>query len=295
MRANTAQQPSAATNPRSDKPALTHQTNTPGHRQKGEHMELNKNNDSRYERFASLLVSRDHYKTEARQTMIGYTAIFGDMTNSIMEKSLKCIETKKAITYCQALANKGEVVDVEQMQIYLMLEMKEFYDKLAKSVNFTMKAKAATEIPALRVSKTRTLYRRIVKMIHPDIIPHEGECEILAELWLSCVEAYQSFDVDALQDILVAAESMLAALGIRKSDIQIPDIDEKIAKLREEIASITHSNPYTLREYLEDDIAIENHMQDLRQKLQDATQYLKELQEVLATFIEEDEKPCLVS
>ena len=147
--------------------------------------------------------------------------------------------------------------------------------------------KAGTRVlPEIEVFRIKKLYRKLARMLHPDLHPTlRGDPEAL-DLWQKIRLAYERNDYDALKESEVLA---MARFGDGTQEIDVADAEAKIASLREEIAQIVREDPYLYKFLLSDEDAVENKKSELKKEIGDYRTYLEELkQEAEACRIEEE-------
>lgn len=248
-------------------------------------MELIKSGQSQYEEYESLLFERDQLQKEAGQIWTVYIQTFGKLIADVYEEKIECIKCKKTIAYYQCALNHGGIIDQEAMQQYLEQEMASYYMNLAHMQDDYQKCKNAGTSTTYEVQRSRTLYRRLAKLIHPDIFPETDRNEMLRELWQRILTAYSHNDIKTLSEMEVLVRKVLKEAGSKEIKIDIPDIGEKIDALRKEIYSILHTDPYTYKMLLEDDEAIRKKQKELQDELDTYKKYHEELEEAIHQII----------
>ena len=240
--------------------------------------ELNTSLNQEYE---SLLFHRDALRKEAIQAAEKYTARFGELVNEVFRKKIECIEKKKKIAYCQMRLNKGMPINEAEMNSYIAAVMGEYYEELSDMILQLTAAKNAVPIPAMDVRKIRQIYRQLAKKIHPDVRPDLAEDETIRSLWNAIREAYTCNDLKKLEELRDQTELYLA--NIDDADIQpeIPDIEEKIIRLQEEIEKILTTYPYMYRFIITDVHECEERRKELEAELESYTAYSAKLDETL--------------
>ena len=244
-------------------------------------MDLIKSRDSKYEEYESLLLSRDQLKKEAGQIWTVYLQLFGKLITENYEEKLECIKCKKIIAYYQNAINHGGAVDSAAMQKYLDQEMAGYYENLKRMIQDAEAANNAGESTPYEVQRSKTLYRRLAKLIHPDINPKTDRSDTLKELWQRILIAYHHNDTKALSELEVMVHKALNDLGSDKVAVDIPDIENKIDALKVEIDGIVHSEPYTLRSLVDDSEAAEKKKAEFQKELESYQRYHKELDAVI--------------
>ncbi len=138
-------------------------------------------------------------------------------------------------------------------------------------------------------AKVKSLYRKIIKRLHPDVNPNQTEHE--KELFLRARTAYENGDLKTLQAIWDELE------GMKNPGETFRDTPEDLAKLRKlreklralaggllrEINAIRGAFPYTMKELLEN----EELLRERRASLEEQLAGIREADAALAALIEE--------
>ena len=238
-------------------------------------MDLIKSTDSKYEEYENLLLERDQITKEAGQIWTVYLQLFGKLITDNYEEKLECIKCKKTIAYYQNALNHGGVVDSAAMEKYMEQEMAEYYANLRRMLKDNEDANNAGTSTPYEVARAKTLYRRLAKLIHPDINPETDHSKELQELWQRILIAYHHNDVKELSELEVLVRKVLKDLGSEDVKVDIPDIEEKIDAIKSEIEEIKQTEPYSLSYLVEDEDAAEK-----------KKKYHKELNEVILQMLQ---------
>ena len=249
-------------------------------------MDLITSTDSKYEEYENLLLERDQITKEAGQIWTVYLQLFGKLITDNYEEKLECIKCKKTIAYYQNALNHGGVVDSAAMEKYMEQEMAEYYANLRRMLKENEDANNAGTSTPYEVARAKTLYRRLAKLIHPDINPETDHSKELQELWQRILIAYHHNDVKELSELEVLVRKVLKELGSEDVKVDIPDIEEKIEALKSEIEGIKQTEPYCLRYLVEDEEAAEKKKTELREELETYQKYHKELNEVILKMLQ---------
>ncbi len=243
---------------------------------------VRKHNTS-YARYEELINRRDDLKKEAFQYHADYVREFGDLILELFRKKIECIRKKKTIEYCQAALNHGNNVDQEKLREYLEKEMADFQAQLKGMVEEHEAVLESTVITEKDLLEIKRIYHRLVKKIHPDINPAVTGSEELMDLWHRVSVSYSCNDLKALQELEVLVMQALESVNI--DDIEIPEIEDKIAELEKEIRTIMETDPYQYKFLLADDKAVEAKKEDLKNELKTYEDYSRQLDEVLEEII----------
>lgn len=248
-------------------------------------MEIIYKQDGRYSEYEDLLLERDRYRKEAELYLKEYIRIFGDLITAVFKQKIVCIERKKMLSYCMMYFNRGESVDLKEMQVKINQEMNEYQKQLDAMIENNEICKQMKQIPEIDIIRIKQIYRSIAKKLHPDLNPLTQENEELLELWRRNITAYQCNDLKELEEIEVLVEQALAALGKGKTIISIPDIDDKIKKLYEEIQRIKTTDPYMYKYLLEAPVMVNEKKHQLDDELKEYKDYAAQLDDELKRFI----------
>ena len=241
--------------------------------------------NSSYGRYEELLIRRDNLKKESFILQRQYVAEFGDLIIEIFEKKLECIKKKKTIEFCQRKLNYGKSIDQDELQAYLDEEMKEFQARLNDMIKDTESAKKREKVSEIDLIKIKKIYHKLVKLIHPDINPLTNENEALYDLWQRIQIAYNCNDLKEMEELEVRVTTTLEQLGVGNLEIEIPNIDDKIAELEKEIVTIMETDPYQYKFILEDPKAVEEKKQSLREELKSYIEYSEQLDNILENLM----------
>ncbi len=249
-------------------------------------MDLIRSADSKYTEYENLLLERDQLAKEAGQIWTAYLQMFGKLISDNYEEKLECIKCKKTIAFYQKAMNQGGAADAAAMEKYLEQEMAEYYAKLRKMLTDNEEANGAGTSTPYEAERSKTLYRRIAKLIHPDINPQTDHSEQLQELWNRTLIAYHHNNVKELAELEVLVRKVLKDLGADGVKADVPDIEEKIDAVRAEIDQITHSEPYSLKYLAEDNHASEKKKAELQEELESYRKYHRELNGIILQMLQ---------
>ena len=249
-------------------------------------MELIRSNDSKYTEYEDLLLKRDQLEKEAEQIWIVYQQLFGQLMTELFEEKIECIKNKKIIAYYQMAINHGGKIDAKSMQDHIDKEMTSYYIELRQMLKEKEEAEKAGHSTPYEVKRAKELYRRLAKLLHPDLNPFTDSDKKLQELWVRVRIAYGANDVRGLTELEVLVRNALRELGIEGSRAEIPDIEGKIVAVREEIEEICTTEPYTYGALIEDGEAIEKKKKELCDELEEYKRYRKELSNIILNMLQ---------
>lgn len=246
--------------------------------------EIVKVKNASYARYEELLIRRDVLRKEAYHYQMAYIREFGDLMTQAFEAKIKCIEKKKIIAYCQKKKNRGETINQNDINQYIESVMGDYYSQLHNLLDQNKNLKKGEVVSELTFRKIKAAYYKIAKLIHPDMNPSLKEDETVKDLWNRAVIAYDCNNLKELEELLVLVNKYLESINYQHGEIDIPDINEKIFELNEEIDTIIHTDPYQYKYLLDDPDAVAEIKEDLNQQIEDYRKYASELDEVINSF-----------
>ena len=250
-------------------------------------LERVENDNTRVNDYEELLLKRDQLLRESGSYMTAYTQKFGDMITANFELKVECIKKKKTISYCRRRMNRGLAIDTNRVQAEIDREMTLYYTQLKRMADDNERAKKAGTISEFRLSRAKKIYRRLTKILHPDINRKTTEDESLRELWEKVVEAYQRSDADALDDLEVLVRRAMETKGDDSFELNLDDIDERIERVENQINEILTTEPYIYGELLNDEEKKQAHKEQLQAEHDDYEQYLESLSKTLDDMLRE--------
>lgn len=248
-------------------------------------MDLIKVKNASYDRYEELLLKRDQLLRECGGILTSYTKEFGELSALLFEQKVECIKQKKAIAYCQALINRGDSIDPSEMQNYLDQNMAMYYDELKRMLRENEQARESKVASLADERRAKKLYRRLAKTLHPDINPMTLENPVLEDLWNRIVVAYHGINPIELANLEILVNKAVSEMGMDSMEIDIPDIEERIQALEDEINEIITSEPYVWQDLLEDQEQVKAKKEALQKELDEYTKYHAELDSMLEQLI----------
>lgn len=248
-------------------------------------MDIIKVKNEGYSRYEELLLERDKLRKQAFQYEINYTREFGDLITKVFEQKIECIRKKKMISFCQIRINQGKDIEQAELQSYLDVQMKEYNEHLKQMVAENEASKKSKEISQNDLLQIKKTYRKLAKLIHPDINPMTNENTNLKEIWNEIVIDYECNNLNELQEDEVLVKNAIEGMNTGVIEIEIPDIEKRIEVLQAEIDEIMHTNPYMYKYILDDNEAINETKKDLQEELNSYIEYEKELDKIIEEML----------
>ena len=248
-------------------------------------MRITKGTDNYYDRYEDLLLKRDQILKESGSILIAYTKEFGELMQTVFMRKVECIRLKKLIAYCQKQINRGLKIDMDAADEAIDAEMAAYYMDLMEMIARNEEAKDAKSVDELRYLRSKRIYRRLAKKLHPDINAMTSKNEELSILWNRIVTAYRASDDEELENLEVLARKILNDLGGDGFEIVLDDIGERIVKLENMISELITTEPYIYKELLLDAGRVKAKKDELNTELDEYTKYLCELTDVYESMI----------
>jgi len=241
--------------------------------------------DTAYAKYEKLLLERDALKKEAGSYLTAYLREFGELIDKVFEEKVDCISKKKSIAFCQAAVNRGAMVRADELRSYLAFTMAEYKKQLAEMAEDYKKAKLAKESSEYACVRSKSLYRKIAKLIHPDINPSAWKYPEISDLWERTVLAYGMNNVEELEAAEVLVHKLLDDHGFKPDALKIDNLEERIRQLEAENLQIMSTDPYQYKNLLEDAEAVFQKKKALEEEYESYVNYAEELRGVLAQYV----------
>ena len=243
--------------------------------------------DDRLKEYEELLIKREQFFKESKSYEVAYAKEFGELVADILQAKIECIRLKKTIAFCQSKINKGETIDSDAMKKTIEEEMMGYYAELNSLRWKNKQAKESTGCDEYTYTMVKKIYRRIAKMLHPDINAKTAENQDLMDLWEDTRAAYLANNLDKLEDLEVLINRKMKELGEDGFELSITEIEKRIERLEKQIADILSTKPYTYGEILSEPEERRKHKEVLEKELEEYKTYAKSLEEALETLISE--------
>ena len=156
-------------------------------------------------------------------------------------------------------------------------EMAIYYEELHELILQYESGKNSVTVEDERIQRTKRLYRKLAKKLHPDINKKTMEHPKLWELWNRIQKAYNHSDVEELENLEVLAGRLLADLDGTVFEYAFSDVEERIKRVENQIKEILLSEPYIYKKLLLDEDKKKQKHKELDLEHEEYTDYLSGL------------------
>lgn len=241
--------------------------------------------DGSVKQYEELLLRKNDLKKECLQLEQEYVCVFGEDMLALFHMQLECAKKVKTIELCQRYLNHGQEPDLQELQSTLQKEtetLREYLKQLQEEYEVAKSAETVTEADYIQI---KSIFRRLVKRLHPDTHPEVNDSEKLQDLWNQVVTAYQRNQLEDLKELEVLVASALSEAGVGIVALEIPNLKGKIVKLEAEIREIMDHDPYQYKFLLEDPETVKMKKESLKAERQNYQEYSAALDEKLAAIL----------
>lgn len=212
-----------------------------------------------------------------------YMLAVGSLEYKVYEAECVYRRLKRKLQLIRAKKNRQEKINLSEIESLLDEEMEEYKNMLLAKMQAMNEALARNEGKALSEKETKELkelYRKIVKVLHPDLNPDITEEQ--TELFLRAVMAYKNGDIDTLRLI---SEMVGEPISNYREDSfsELVKTREKLfaslQRVKNEIELIKGRFPYNKKDFIDDKEAIEQRKLELEGAIFDYKQMISDLEE----------------
>lgn len=200
-----------------------------------------------------LLLERDELKyVECKNIEMQYMLTLGSLEYKAFELNCMMLRLKRKIELIQAKKNRQEKVSVYAIDKLLDEEFAKYQEKLNEQID---KMNAALErgkgefLTAEETKELKTLYRKVIKALHPDI--HHDISEAQIKLFQNAVDAYENGDLNVLRIIKEMVVEPVLPDSSEKGLAVFMKEKKRLLKMlelvKEQITAIKEDYPYNLK------------------------------------------------
>jgi len=205
-----------------------------------------------------LVLERDELRfIECKNIEMIYMLELGNLEYKVFEAQCVFLRLKRKVELIQAKKNRQEKIVYKQIEDILDAEFAEFQKKLDEQLNRINAAIERSHFDVLSDEEARELkklYRRIVKVLHPDLNPNLTQAQI--NLFNNAVNAYENGDLNTLRIIIEMVSESISSDNHKDAITQLAQEKERLVDLlksvKESIERIKSEFPYTVKELIRD-------------------------------------------
>jgi len=230
-----------------------------------------------------LMLERDELRfVICKNIETEYMLKLGSLEYKAYEAQCAALRLKRKIELIQARKNRQEVINLTVIDKTLDEEFLEYEKKLNEQVekmNEAIEHSKGEYLSEEDNKELKKLYRKIVKVLHPDINPEVSAAQV--KMLDNAVNAYKNGDLKTLRiiDEMVGdhklPEKHQDALTQLKEEKE--RLDKMVATIQESITKIKSEYPYNVKDILEDEKKVE-------QKKVELEELLKQYKELAETY-----------
>lgn len=238
-----------------------------------------------------LLLERDELQfIVCKNIETEYMLRLGGIEYRVYEAECTVLRLKRKIELIQAKKNRQEKVIISVIEETLDNEFDEYKKQLDEQISKMNEALARSKAEALSPEDNKELkriYRKIVKILHPDINPDTTDSQI--KLFDNAVSAYKNGDLETLR---IIGEMIVGAPAHEMGRNAMSQLAEErdrllnmVMSVRESIDKIKTAYPYTMKDIIEDEERIKKKKLELESILEQNNEllllYKEKLEEIL--------------
>lgn len=230
-----------------------------------------------------LMLERDELRfVICKNIETEYMLKIGSLEYKAYEAQCAALRLKRKIELIQARKNRQEIINLTVIDKTLDEEFLEYEKKLNEQVekmNDALEHSKGEYLSEADNKELKKLYRKIVKVLHPDINPDVTAAQV--KMLDNAINAYKNGDLKSLRiiDEMVGdhklPEKHQDALTQLKEEKE--RLDRMVASIQESITKIKSEYPYCVKDILEDEKKVE-------QKKAELEELLKQYKELAETY-----------
>jgi len=240
---------------------------------------------------SDCIAERDHlFFKVAPNVEAEYINNFGVLHQQLMELEISERSLRFRISLAQEYINRQQIPDMEEIERKTAIEEEKWRVALEDYLLKMDEAQHHFDYPLSHTEAEliRTLYRKLVRLLHPDVNPNFNEEAKI--LWERTLRAYKMTDLAALLDI----EQKLASddTAIMKSPDSFEELQDMLRMMEEQIAKVRRVTegakmkfPLMIRHLLQDKQWVANRKTELQQQIDNAQSLVQYLTNTLNLMI----------
>lgn len=208
-----------------------------------------------------------------------FQSLIGKYQSELEQIQLDLRRARRSLELRRASLVRGESLDLAQLERQLDQELWQYRRRVQDQKD---KQEAGEQrLRKLRSAETsaamRSLYRQLVKRLHPDLHPVQTPQQ--QQLWFDVQKAYQWGDWERLETLLAVTED-----EFEESPEELSRLQTRLAQLSLDLQELRQSFPFSLSQQLEDKAWIDQQAGQLKLEIVLERQRLAKVDSVLQEF-----------
>ncbi|WP_276905449.1 J domain-containing protein [Faecalibaculum rodentium] len=244
---------------------------------------------SELEEYTALLMEKERIRKTGHDFQLTYDRMFGPLIVEEFQAQVEAIKQKIELSLYIQVMNRGEQPDPEEIEKDLDARMENWRRRMKLLVEYHETIAGLPELPVEYVLAAGRLYRRLAKRIHPDLHPEYADDPVARELWERLCMAYKGNNIPEMEEL----EVLIARLDPSHplSPDRIPDLAEKIRRLKKEIQGMMSRDPFLYGVWIGDPEQVREKQEEYRRLIQGWKESRKQFAKKLETLLLERRNP----
>jgi len=227
------------------------------------------------EELSSLIEEYDHLRLHVADAIeASYMRKLGIYEVKVYEFECDVARMRRKIDLFRQASNRHERVDVAEIEAELDAEWARYEEEKERRLKECTKSLSRLNATMMTPEETRrfkSLYRSLIKALHPDVNPGADAAE--AALFIEITKAYKDGDLKQLEALAVLAESIdgkrpPASDTFRGIEMRRIVVEQNLRMIKELIESLKSSRPFDLIRLLDDSDAVAKKQGEFSEKLE---------------------------
>lgn len=246
-------------------------------------------------RIVSVLLEMDEIKLQVNPHLKAeYARTVGYLEVDLLKWQLRARRLRRKVAILRAARNRGESITAEQVEAQLDQEFAEWEARLrvamADQVARMEGLLGSHPMAPSSVRELKALHRILVKRLHPDIHPGQGDQE--RHYFAMAQAAFEAGDLQSLRALVTITEDLEEPLDAGEKDddeaaIELAMVEAQLNVLTEELETLKSRPPYTLRAFLEDAVEVARTQRNLEQRIAEQKDVAKAYEAMVAELEKE--------
>lgn len=226
------------------------------------------------EKLAALIEEYDHLRLHVADDIeASYMRKIGFCEVKVYEYECDVARMRRKIDLVRKARNRHERVDVTEIEAELDAEWVHYEEEKERRLKECTKSLSrlnATMMTPEETKRFKSLYKSLVKALHPDVNPAADAAE--AALFIEITKAYKDGDLKQLEVLAVLAESIdskrpPAVDTFREIEMRRIAVEQNLRMINELIEALKSSRPFDLIGFLDDSDAVAKKRSELKETM----------------------------